>query len=516
MYVPTRSNKPGKLCPVVLSDTEQQIKDLLVRYSSYYDTQQPADTPKLVTRITGGWVRDKLLGLASHDLDIAINNISGLEFAEGLNEYISAHAQELGIEPKNIHKIEKNPEKSKHLETATTRLYGSDIDFVNLRSEQYADDSRIPETAFGTAEQDAFRRDATLNALFYNLQEDKVEDFTGRGLRDLEDGILRTPLAPFQTFDEDPLRVLRLMRFASTFGFELAPECLAAMKDPRICQALLKKISRERVGIEISKALTSDRPQVCLGLVQETGLYHAIFNLDEMFHPKNDPSFGIPTEGLSSSLEAARLAISDGPAVLTSLLAKNKESRLHFWLCVALNPWEGVMAVDEKQKPITAVNKVVRDGLKLSTFDAVTVAKAMSIHLADLAPLTTSSSSDVANLSRCELGLLVRKCGEQWALFFLYSLFKDLVTAPTGESSAILQKYHNLVQAVVDQDLTLAWQLKPILNGKELAKLYGCKGGQWLNKALQHLVEHQLVNPAVTKDEATVYMASKQALFFES
>jgi len=81
--------------------------------------------------------------------------------------------------------IRSNPDQSKHLETAKVKYQGIEIDFVNLRSESYASTSRIPEIEFGTAEEDAVRRDFTINALFYNIGQGNVEDLTGKGLEDL-------------------------------------------------------------------------------------------------------------------------------------------------------------------------------------------------------------------------------------------------------------------------------------------------------------------------------------------
>jgi tRNA nucleotidyltransferase/poly(A) polymerase len=129
-----------------------------------------------------------------------------------------------------------------------------DLDFVNLRKETYAQDSRNPQMEFGTAEEDALRRDATINALFYNLHTDQVEDFTG-GLADLDAKVIRTPMEPLQTFMDDPLRVLRLVRFASRLQFSIDPETERFMGDRRVLDALTVKISRERVGVELEKML---------------------------------------------------------------------------------------------------------------------------------------------------------------------------------------------------------------------------------------------------------------------
>lgn len=93
-----------------------------------------------------------------------------------------------------------NPEQSKHLETARMKIRGLWVDLVNLRSEEYAHNSRIPTMTFGTPEQDALRRDFTINSLFYNINEGVVEDLTGRGIADMKQGIIRTPLPPRETF----------------------------------------------------------------------------------------------------------------------------------------------------------------------------------------------------------------------------------------------------------------------------------------------------------------------------
>lgn len=125
-------------------------------------------------------------------------------------------------------------------------MHGVWLDLVNLRSESYAADSRIPEMTFGTAADDAKRRDLTINALFYNLHTREVEDLTGRGLEDLRKGVVRTPLAPRTTFLDDPLRVLRAVRFAHRFRFAIDPELLAAAAEPEVREALRTKARSAR------------------------------------------------------------------------------------------------------------------------------------------------------------------------------------------------------------------------------------------------------------------------------
>ncbi|VVT50473.1 uncharacterized protein SAPINGB_P002775 [Magnusiomyces paraingens] len=566
--------RPGETVKLTLqlTDQEQKIRDLVVLYCKYYnetkkntsqninDSSEP--TEPLIARITGGWVRDKLLGRQSHDIDIAINSLTGLDFAEGMIDYILTHGDVLTehglgpIEPRSIHKIERNPEKSKHLETATTKLYDLFIDIVNLRSEEYAEDSRIPTImTFGTAEQDAFRRDATVNALFYNLQENCVEDLTGRGLQDLRDGIIRTPLPPFETFNDDPLRVLRLIRFASTFGFQIASETLDAMSDPRIKEALMLKISRERVGVELAKALTSTRPQVCLMLLHYLNLHNAVFYLPEGYHPKNitgSKSVELPEDNSIEAVASAKIAFQKAHPYLAQQIAgpqpgtSESEStiatakKLHFWLALALNHLEGILGATDKprESPLIALAaaRIIRVGVKLSSHDADTVARCHLAHSQDLSYFGVPSSKltgmdYVRGASRKELGLLVRKCGQQWGLLFYYCLVKDLTILyertglaqelsereeePKG-TAEVLEFYHSLVERIITElGLADAWALKPILNGKDVQSVFGAKkGGPWLTNALAALIELQLENPDTTKDSAKAYLLENKSKLY--
>jgi tRNA nucleotidyltransferase (CCA-adding enzyme) len=255
---PATLNMSSAAREIWLTQKETQLRDLLVDVARYIDESKEIKA-KLELRFAGGWVRDKLLDIPSHDIDTTINAMTGYSFTLKMKEYLEdpKNMEKHGLEPSdvgNLHKIAANPEKSKHLETVTTKILGFDVDFVNLRREKYMEHSRNPQMEFGTAEEDAKRRDATVNALFYNLHTKMVEDFVG-GLKDMDSKLIRTPLDPFQTFKDDPLRVLRLIRFASRLGFKIHAESEAWMGNPSILSALRLKISRERVGIEIEKML---------------------------------------------------------------------------------------------------------------------------------------------------------------------------------------------------------------------------------------------------------------------
>ena len=230
----------------------------------------------VVVRVAGGWVRDKLLRLESDDIDVALENCSGMEFANQVNATLSR----LGYEEHRIGLIQANPEQSKHLETANVRVLGTFIDCVNLRSEVYADNSRIPAITHGTPSEDALRRDFTINSLFYNIHTNEVEDYSSKGVEDLMKGRIRTPLSAFITFKDDPLRVLRAVRFASRYNFSLSDDLTIAASSPLIRQSLVEKISRERILHELDGMLagTRCRPPAALWTLFALDLFDSVFN----------------------------------------------------------------------------------------------------------------------------------------------------------------------------------------------------------------------------------------------
>jgi hypothetical protein len=187
-------------------------------------------------------------------------------------------AQKLSVplEFNGLHKSSRMSDNSKHLETGIAPVFGLDVDLVNLKEETYTQDSRNPQIKFGTAVKDTFRRDATINALFYNLIMQQIDDFTRNGLQDLATGIVRTPLDPHHTFMDDPLRVLRVIRFASKLGYKINDAAKQSVKDKRMHVALNAKIGYERIGTETIKMMNSQNPLIAFRLIYEMDLSNSV------------------------------------------------------------------------------------------------------------------------------------------------------------------------------------------------------------------------------------------------
>lgn len=248
-------------------------------------------------RVAGGWVRDKIMGCSSFDLDIALNGVSGYDFAMKLREMNADDVSSAGL-------VKCNPEKSKHLETAVLNVDGHFIDFVNLRKETYTS-TRIPKIEFGTPYEDAHRRDLTINALFYNIRTQQIEDFTGKGIEDLEKGVIRTPLDPETTFKDDPLRILRIFRFYSKFDFTISNEIYQALKNEELKTQLHKKVSKERINIELFKMINYPKGHLGIFEIIKNGYVECIFDLKEKCESSFEKSieYFLSLDGVLKSLK---------------------------------------------------------------------------------------------------------------------------------------------------------------------------------------------------------------------
>ena len=212
--------------------------------------------------VRGGYVRDCFLGRPCKDIDIVVEG-SGIELARAVGETVKS-----------------NVSVFKNFGTAMLKYHGMEVEFVGARKESYRRDSRKPIVEDGTLEDDQLRRDFTINAMAFSLQK---EDFGALvdpfgGIRDLASGIIRTPLDPDTTYSDDPLRMIRAIRFATklTSGeriFRIVPESLESIKRNRDRLSIL---SKERITEEINKILVCEKPSIGFRLLDQTGLLEYI------------------------------------------------------------------------------------------------------------------------------------------------------------------------------------------------------------------------------------------------
>lgn len=208
--------------------------------------------------VIGGYVRDFFLGRPCNDIDIVVEG-SGIEFARAVGEKTGSYVSYF-----------------KNFGTAMLHYHGDEIEFVGARKESYRRESRKPIVENGTLQDDQMRRDFTINAMAFSLQKEDFGELVDPfgGIRDLDAGIIRTPLDPDTTYSDDPLRMLRAVRFATKLStserkFVIVPESMDSMR--RMADRL-KILSSERVAEELNKMMATPHPSMAFRLMDEAGL----------------------------------------------------------------------------------------------------------------------------------------------------------------------------------------------------------------------------------------------------
>ena len=218
--------------------------------------------------VAGGYVRDEFMGKDPKDLDLLVNAPNGgIEFANWMTKKAGTYHE--GSNPVIFPRFGTAKFNLKGIVHNGVNIGEMDIEAVMPRKEQYTAGSRKPEVSAGDLADDVERRDFTVNSLLKDLSSGEILDLTGKGKEDIKAGIVRTPLNPDKIFTDDPLRMLRAVRFATKYSWKLPMFMLRGLKKNA---PQLKNISNERVRDELDKMLMTGNPQKAIKLLKVTGL----------------------------------------------------------------------------------------------------------------------------------------------------------------------------------------------------------------------------------------------------
>jgi tRNA nucleotidyltransferase (CCA-adding enzyme) len=506
----------GDIMNFILTHEEKQIFELLRRVVE-------RRAPNTTVRAAGGWVRDKLLGLESKDIDICVDNMSGKAFAELTHQWM----KDCHMKVRPIATVDANVEANKHLESAILPIHGVEVDFVQLRKETYDADTRNPQIEVGvTAEEDARRRDLTINSMFYNLNTGDVEDFCG-GKEDLDRALARTPIDPLKTYLEDPLRILRAIRFAARFGLVVDPQMFAAARDSRVQEALAKKISRERIWTEMSKFMVGPRMSYAVELIHSFGLRDILLlpsedQLERANLASDDRKWrvGFDEQGWDKDQNnphhtfnvwvhtvTALKWLEDNPVEgkdSTNKLVRNIALLLHDvgkcdicsqqvhpeggWSTYHEHELSSAFAADEILRDLKAPNEIRERAVKL-------VRNHMRLH--------TMPKKAKTGLRRA-----LRDVGvEDWDNLVEMSKADSMGKLET-ELDDKYDHFDNYIKEFVES-LDGASEVKPPLNGHQIMQLLGIKPGPIVGQVMNELKERLLQKPDLTEEEAVELVKEK-------
>ena len=445
----------GKL----FTETDSKVIDIIKKTCSSL-----SDNQNIVVRIVGGWVRDKILGLSNDDIDITVNGISCLDFAKKISENENA---------KYVF-LEANHEQSKHVDTARVCLFKDFwLDICNLRPDHFTKDGKPVDEA--TELSDARRRDFSMNALFFNLNEMKVEDFVN-GVDSIKRKVIITPISPEEDFSDDPLRIIRCFRFVSKFDFDIDPSIIAAI--PKIIPLFLSNITKDRIATELTKLFHSDHYFKALHLLIETGMLQPVFDPENDYHLDN-----------AKTLQKIEKINSINPNI-------NEEDRMIvYFASIYSDLIDANKRPDpsKKNKSTFALEYMILRVLRLTNdlYNNVN-------HILEGKKYIYNLFNENKEISRLNAGTFVRIVGAKW------ELCKYLL-----EEDSILNYFNNILYPfIIDQNLSKAYQLKQLIDGKTLAQLRNIPPGPLLKQYIQEMINWQLENPTGTAEDYKNFLAS--------
>ena len=448
-----------------------------------------------ICRVAGGWVRDKLLGKESDDIDIALNDMKGSTLANLINEELYPGKNKVGI-------IQQNVEKGKNLETATIKVCQTWIDLVNLRCD---DKNKI-----GTPLTDAERRDLSINSLFYNINEGKVEDFTNKGIHDLENGIIETPIDAEITFRDDPLRILRMLRFAIKYKFRIGFNINNYIEKNKeeIVKNFYDNISKERIEKELYKVFIMNNSSFAIAYLYSFNILDIIL-LTKNYDQENNYD--------NIFLKIANLYI-----LGEYLLEKTKIFEIE------MNP-ENFNKIDYSLLLLTLYFRNIKNNndnslmnqqiLKFTYKTSTDYLKSNYLMCAYFDELYNLINQE--NYNRLFIGKVLRKITYKNILPCLYASIAYEYIEKTQLNNLmndidnnllqnIIEKNKRFLSYIINEDMMHIDKMKPLFNGKEILEKLNMKAGKELGILIEYLIDEQIKEPKLNKDDAIVLLKKKK------
>ena len=476
-----------------LNETEKECFSIILNILKKYNLTST------ICRVAGGWVRDKLLGKESDDIDIALSDMKGSKLASLINEELYPGKDKVGI-------IQQNAQKGKHLETATIKICNIWIDFVNLRSEE--------ENVIGTPLTDAERRDLSINSLFYNINEKKVEDWTKKGINDLKNGIIETPIDAEITFKDDPLRILRMLRFALKYKFEISDNINNCIEKniEEYRNNYNNSISAERIEKELFKIINMDNSSFAIAYLYEYNLLDVILQPSK-YNQNNKYNFD-NLFLLTTNLYVLGEYILQKMKIFDIEINSENFNKIDFGLLLLTVCYRNMQVKFGKEN--TTINKLIlRETFKTAN-EYIKENQIMNENFDELISLVNSN-----NYERLSIGKLLRKIHYKNIIKILLvgicydyintANLKMLITEIDDNIlNPIIKKYQAFFNYIVKENLLHVDELKPLFSGQEIIQSLNLKPGKEIGKLLELLIDEQIKDQNMNKEIAKDFLGKKK------
>jgi poly(A) polymerase len=444
--------------------------------------------------IAGGYVRDEVLGVDSKDIDLVVElENGGIEFANWITTKLG------------IYKEGSNPVVYPTFGTAKFNFNGItfeghdlsnvDIEVVMTRQERYTPGSRKPQVSVGTIRDDVQRRDFTVNSLLKNVVTGEILDLTGLGISDIHDGIVRTPLDPDIIFTEDPLRMLRAIRFTAKYNWKLPLFMFKAIK--KNAKSILT-ISDERIRDEINKMLITNSPVLAIEILRITGLLeiilpdiHRMIGVEQnKFHDKD--AYGHTLDVLNNT-----------PSILTKRLA----ALFHDVGKVdTKTEVDGVIHFYGHADKGSEITEIVLKSLKYSSDEITRVSKVIKNHM------RLKESGDFGEeISNKSLRKLRREVGE--CLEDTLDVMQADNSSHSDKAGAMrLHQIEGIRKRLQELDADRVQGIKLPVSGDDIIREFRIKPGPIFKELLDLVQDAVDENPDLTREEGLQIISNKLEL----
>lgn len=420
----------------------------------------------------GGCVRDLILGKPVKDIDIVVEmKNGGIMLANWLAVKDGSWV------------LDKNPVIFETYGTAKFEFRkdpdcaGIELECVQTRKEQYHKDSRNPDTVFGTIQEDAKRRDLTINAMYYNVTKGEICDFNGTGFNDLAHNIIRTPCDPDITFSDDPLRILRVIRFAARLGWGINKDTWFGMvKNAH----RIDIISQERITDEVSKIICTDHPSEGVRRLLNCGILHRImpdiYDMQFSYESKNP---------MVTTFDHTM-------KVLDTMVDTGVEHRL---AALFHDVGKAMAEADRTVSPNQfSADIAMADLRKMKYSNEVVNAVACAIRHHEW----FSTYTDGFLPPDKKIRKLMNSCGNNLAVTLDLMNANNQCRTYNKKKTQVLQVMRRIEEL---DELETMTNVKLPVDGNEIMKELGIKGGPQIGVILNEIREEYFENPEITKEE---------------
>lgn len=425
--------------------------------------------------VVGGFVRDFLMGIPSNDIDLLIDGDinAGIEFAEWF------------CKKTGIYKKDSNPVIYGLYGTAMFNYMGEKIESVAPRSEKYKEDSRNPLVTSCTIEDDCFRRDFTINSLFVNISDNELIDYSGHGVNDINNKIIRSTNNPEIIFKDDSLRILRAIRFACRYNFDIEPNTFESMKKN---VGRLEIISQERITDEFNKMLISPDPARALCLICDTDAMKYVIPelIDTYGIEQNTYHYGSVWEhtlGLMRHVSQYQPYLPTRLACVLHDIGKIKtkfvgdDCRIHFYGHETV----GSDMAREIMHRMRYSNDIIDE-----------VCFYVKYHM-----VTKSWGDNLENMKMKTLRKLMYKANTEERFKHLIEVI-DCDNCSHKEEHCMYNQAKNIIEVADDEKIMFGYQLP--INGNDVMEALGIEPGPKVREYIGHCMDFAFNNPDITKE----------------